>query len=117
MHWLDTNLESLATRASRGEPVASAELRCRLETRLRPVIRRALRVRDDTELTQRILAAARRRTGGELHPAADGQQGLVAQVACDLAELVALGLHRRRDPAPPLARLAYACDRIPDLPG
>ena len=108
MHWLDTNLESLATRASRGEPVASVELRCRLETRLRPVVRRALRVRDETELTKRILAAARRRTGGNLHPDADRQQGLIAQVACDLAALVALGLHRKRDSLQPLARLAYA---------
>jgi hypothetical protein len=108
MHWLDTNLESLATRASRGEPVASVELRCRLETRLRPVVRRALRVRDDTELTQRILAAAQRRTGGKLHPEADHQPGLIAQVACDLAALLALGLHRRRDPLQRLAGLAYA---------
>jgi hypothetical protein len=108
MYRLDTNLDSLATRASRGEPVASAELRRRLETRLRPIVRRALRVRDDSELTQRILAAARRRTGGNLHPDADGQEGLIRQVARDLAALLALGLHPNAAPFEGLPRVAYA---------
>src|SRR5262245_2412197 len=108
MHRLDTHLDSLAARASRGEPVASVELRRRLETRLRPVIRRALRVRDDSELTQRILAAAQRRTGGQLHPEADSQEGLIALVARDLAALLALGLHPRPAVSDVLPRLAYA---------
>jgi len=108
MNRLDTNLESLAERASHGEPVASVELRRRLETRLRPVVRRALRLRDDAELSQRILAAARRRTVGDLPPDADCHPRLIDQVARDLAALLALGLHPRPAQLPVRRQLASA---------
>jgi hypothetical protein len=108
MNRLDTNIYSLGERASRGEPVASVELRRQLETRLRPVVRRALRLRDDAELSQRILAAARRRTAGDLPADADRRPGLIDQVARDLAALLALGLHRRPAQLPAPRRLASA---------
>jgi hypothetical protein len=50
-------------------------------------------VRDDSELTQRILAAARRRTQGHLPDEADDNPELIARVARDLAATLSLGLH------------------------
>jgi hypothetical protein len=59
-------------------------------------------------LTLRILAAARRRTGGNLPADADDRPGLMALVARDLAALLALGQRARPARFPVRRRLASA---------